>query len=45
MKFAALLALATTAADDVSPFSGVAAADEYQRRLAAFQAELHQEWA
>ena len=28
-----------TAADDVSPFSGVAAADEYQRRLAAFQTD------
>ena len=27
------------AADDVSPFSGVAAADEYQRRLAAFQSD------
>ena len=35
----ALFALAAAAADDVSPFSGVAAADEYQRRLAAFQTD------
>ena len=39
MNFAAFVALAAAATDDVSPYSGVAAADEYQRRLAAFQAD------